>query len=166
MEILPMRNDDENPKLRVASLKELDALVGKYLIKETPQVFWEEEHACMRFDSIEEALDAMRDPYFQLFIPEDARQNTALKEIQEFRAYSSDLALAWEVVERISPQLEPMHVRCENGFWFATFGSKPEASSRSAPVAICLAALRAHGMEVDFALEWVASAADGHRAVA
>jgi len=161
-----MRNDDENPKLRVASLKELDALIGKYLIKEAPQVFWEEEHACMRFDSIEEALDAMRDPYFQLFIPEEARANTALKEVQEFRPYSSELTLAWEVVERISPQLEPMHVRCENGFWFATFGNHPEASSRSAPVAICLAALRAHGMEVDFTLEWASSAADSHRAVA
>lgn len=161
-----MRNDDVNPKLRVASLKELDALIGKYLIKETPQIFWEEEHACMRFDSIEEALEAMRDPYFQLFIPEEARANTALKEVQEFRAYSSELALAWEVVERISPQLEPMHVRCENGYWFATFGTQPEASSRSAPVAICLAALRAHGMEVDFALEWVPSASHNDRAVA
>jgi hypothetical protein len=167
MEILPMRTEDANPKLRVASLKELDALIGKYLVKETPQVFWEEEHACMRFDSIEEALDAMRDPYFQLFIPEEARANTALKEVQEFRAYSSDLALAWEVVERISPQLEPLHVRCENGFWFATFGTRPEAQSRSAPVAICLAALRAHGMDVDFALEWVVPVEPGKsRAVA
>ncbi len=46
-----MRNDEEHLKLRVASLKELDALVGKYLVKVTPQVFWEEEHACLRFDS-------------------------------------------------------------------------------------------------------------------
>jgi hypothetical protein len=149
----PMRNDDAHLKLRVASLKELDALVGKYLTKETPQVFWEEEHACMRFESIEEALEAMRDPYFQLFIPEDARAHTALKEVQEFRAYSSELALAWEVVERISPKVEPMHVRCENGTWFAAFGDQAESSSRSAPVAICLAALRAHGMDVDFLIE-------------
>jgi len=120
----------------------------------------------MRFDSIEEALDAMRDPYFQLFIPEEARANTALKEVQEFRAYSSDLALAWEVVERISPQLEPLHVRCESGFWYATFGTRPEAQSRSAPVAICLAALRAHGMDVDFALEWVPAVPGKSRAVA
>src|SRR5580700_3765535 len=148
-----MRNEDAHLKLRVASLKELDALVGKYLTKETPQVFWEEEHACLRFDSIEEALEAMRDPYFQLFIPEDARANTALKEVQEFRAYSSELTLAWEVVERLSPQLEPLHVRCEDGVWSAAFGDRPESSSRSAPVAICLAALRAHGMDVDFSFE-------------
>jgi hypothetical protein len=154
---MPIENfipsDAGNLKLRVASLKELDALVGKYLVKETPQVFWEEEHACLRFESIEEALEAMRDPYFQLFIPEEARPHTALKEVQEFRSYSSDLSLAWEVVERISPQLETMHVRCEDGVWSAAFGTRPEAVSRSAPVAICLAALRAHGMDVDLACE-------------
>jgi len=149
-----MRNEDAHLKLRVASLKELDALVGKYLTKETPQVFWEEEHACLRFDSIDEALEAMRDPYFQLFIPEDARANTALKEVQEFRAYSSELPLAWEVVERISPQLEPLHVRSQSGVWYAAFGNQAESCSHSAPVAICLAALRAHGMDVDFTLEW------------
>jgi hypothetical protein len=148
-----MRNDEEHLKLRVASLKELDALVGKYLVKETPQVFWEEEHACLRFDSVEEALEAMRDPYFQLFIPAGARPHTALKEVQEFRAYSTELALAWEVVERVSPQLEPMHVRCENGQWSAAFGDRPESTSSSAPVAICLAALRAHGMDVDLSME-------------
>jgi hypothetical protein len=160
-----MRTEDDNLRLRVASLKELDALVGKYLVKETPQVFWEEEHACMRFDSIEEALEAMRDPYFQLFIPEEARPHTALKEVQEFRAYSSELTLAWEVVERISPQLEPMHVRCENGLWSAAFGDRPECSSRSAPVAICLAALRAHGMDVDLSAERKLDSGQG-RAVA
>ncbi len=160
-----MRNEAAHLKLRVTSLKELDALVGKYLTKETPQVFWEEEHACLRFESIEEALEAMRDPYFQLFIPEDARANTALKEVQEFRAYSSDLALAWEVVERISPQLEPLHIRCVGSVWYAAFGSQPESSSSSAPVAICLAALRAYGMDVDFCGEQ-ASTQGGDRAVA
>ena len=148
-----MRNEEENLKLRVASLKELDALVGKYLVKETPQIFWEEEHACLRFESIDEALEAMRDPYFQLFIPEEARPHTALKEVQEFRPYSSELGLAWEVVERISPQLEPMHVRCQNGTWSAAFGDRPESTSSSAPVAICLAALRAHGMDVDLTVD-------------
>jgi len=162
---LPMRNDDADHKLRVASLKELDALVGKYLTKEAPQVFWEEEHACLRFESAEEALEAMRDPYFQLFIPEEARARTALKEVQEFRAYSSELALAWELVERVSPQLEPLHVRCQSSVWYAAFGSQPESCSHSAPVAICLAALRAHGMDVDFCAEWT-STQDGGRAVA
>jgi len=128
-------------------------LVGKYLTKESPQVFWEEEHACLRFESAEEALEAMRDPFFQLFIPPEARATTALKEVQEFRAYSSELALAWEVVERISPQLEPMHVRCQSGMWYAAFGDQAESCSPSAPVAICLAALKAHGMDVDLSSE-------------
>jgi hypothetical protein len=161
-----MRNDEAHLKLRVASLKELDALVGKYLTKEAPQVFWEEEHACLRFESIEEALEAMRDPYFQLFIPADARANTALKEVQEFRGYSSDLALAWEVIERISPHMEPLHVRCHSGLWYVAFGQQEESSSRSAPVAICLAALRANGMDVDFSAERKSMPGSGERAVA
>jgi hypothetical protein len=107
----------------------------------------------------------MRDPYFQLFIPEDARANTALKEVQEFRAYSSELALAWEVVERLSPELEPLHIRCVDGVWYAAFGAQPESSSSSAPVAICLASLRAYGMDVDFCLEHI-STQGGDRAVA
>jgi hypothetical protein len=76
-----------------------------------------------------------------------------LKEVQEFRPYSTELGLAWEVVERISPQLEPLHVRCQEGHWSAAFGDRPESVSRSAPVAICLAALRAHGMDVDLSME-------------
>jgi hypothetical protein len=163
--ILPMRNEDPHVKLRVASLKELDALVGKYLTKETPQIFWEEEHACLRFESIEEALEAMRDPYFQLFIPADARANTALKEVQEFRPYSSDLALAWEVVERISPKLEALHIRCEAGVWYAAFGTQQDSIAASAPVAICLAALRANGMDVDLCTDRDASSGND-RAVA
>ena len=132
-------------RLRVASLKELDALVGKYLTKETPQIFWEEQQVCLRFDSIEEALEAMHDPYFQQFIPKDALPHSSLTEVHEFRAYSSDLNCAWEVVERIS-QVELMYVCRRKRLVQAATGDREESCSKSAPVAICLAAfLRAHG---------------------
>src|ERR1051325_6658528 len=97
-----MRNDSNMENLRIATLKELDALVAKYVTLQNPQVFWEEQHASLLVDSIEEALEAMHDPYFQQFIPADARPTTALTEIHEYRAYSSDIATAWEVVEKIS----------------------------------------------------------------
>jgi len=154
-------------RLQVATLKELDALVGKYLTKETPQVFWEEQQVCLRFDSIEEALEAMHDPYFQEFIPKDARPHSSLTEVQEFRAYSTDLNRAWEVVEQLSSEVDAFHVQRKNGHWVAAFGDHPEAVSRSAPIAICLAALRARGIDVELVMEWAPSAAPAeNRAVA
>ena len=164
-ESMNMRKEPTPERLRIASLKELDALVGKYLTKETPQIFWEEQQVCLRFDSIEEALEAMHDPYFQQFIPKDARQSSSLTEVQEFRAYSSDLNCAWEVVEQLSTEAEAFHVRREKGQWIAAFGDRPETVSRSAPVAICLAALRVRGIEVELAMEWPQDAAPGHTRV-
>jgi hypothetical protein len=149
-----MRKEPKMERLRVANLKELDALVGKYLTKETPQIFWEEQQVCLRFDSIEEALEAMHDPYFQQFIPKDARPHSSLTEVQEFRAYSSDLNCAWEVVEQLGSDAATFHVRRENGLWLAAFGEYPVVTSRSAPVAICLAALRARGIDVEIVMDW------------
>lgn len=148
-----MRNEPKKERLRVASLRELDALVGRYLTRETPQVFWEEQQVCLRFDSLEEALEAMHDPYFQQFIPEEARQQSSLAEVQEFRPYSSDLTLAWEVVEQLSAELDAFRVWHEKGSWFAVFGDRQPATARSAPVAICLAALLTCGLEVEMIAE-------------
>jgi hypothetical protein len=148
-----MRHEQQLERLRIASLKELDALVGRYVTKEAPQVFWEEEQVCLRFDSLEEALEAMHDPYFQQFIPSDARAHSALTEVQEFRPYTSDLEHAWEVVQQLSANAEILCVRRVDGCWLASFGERPAASSRSAPVAICLAALRACGLEVELEAE-------------
>jgi uncharacterized protein YecE (DUF72 family) len=153
-------------RLRVASLKELDALVGKYLTKEAPQIYWEEEQVCLRFDSIEEALEAMHDPYFQQFIPKDVRAKSSLTEVHEFRAYSSDLNCAWEVVERMNSEHDAFHVVRKNGHWVAAFADYPEAHSRSAPVAICLAALRARGIDVELVTEWAPAPPAQSRAVA
>ena len=149
-----MRKETTTERLRVTSLKELDALVGKYLTKETPRIFWEEQQVCLRFDSIEEALEAMHDPYFQQFIPKDALPHSSLTEVHEFRAYSADLNSAWEVVELLAANAGPFQVNRENGLWVAGFGEHPKATSRSAPIAICLAGLRARGIDVDLPVDW------------
>ena len=163
-----MRKEPKMERLRVASLKELDALVGKYLTKETPQVFWEEQQVCLRFDSIEEALEAMHDPYFQQFIPKDARPHSSLTEVHEFRAYSSDLNCAWEVIDQLSTDGEAFQIHKEQGKWCAAFGESAKVASHSAPVAICLAALLARGIDVELAMDWApaAVAAAPSRAVA
>jgi hypothetical protein len=109
---------------------------------------------CLRFDSIEEALEAMRDPYFQEFIPKDSRSHSSLTEVQEFPAYSSDLSLAWEVVAQMSGNTDGFRVRREDGLWLAAFGERPPSVSSSATVAICLAALLARGIEVELVTGW------------
>ena len=145
-----MRNESTTARVRVETLRELDALVGKYLIGEDPQTYWEDSQSFMRFDSIEEALNAMADPYFQRCFPEGVRLDNELSEVFEFRAYSSDLSLAWEVVERLSGTVNTLRVKRERNRWVAAFGDGPSASASSAPVAICMAALRTRGIEVDF----------------
>ena len=145
-----MRNESTTARVRVGTLRELDALVGKYLTGEPPQTYWEDSHSFLRFDSIEEALNALGDPYFQRCFPEGVRLDNELSEVFEFRAYSSDLSLAWEVVERLSGTVNTLRVKREKNRWVAAFGDGPAASASAAPVAICLAALRTRGIEVDF----------------
>ncbi len=148
-----MRNEFTTSRVRVGTLRELDALIGKYLTGETPQTYWEDSHSYVRFDSIEEALNAMSDPYFQRCFPEGVRLDNELSEVFEFRAYSSDLTLAWEVVERLSGTINTLRVRREKNRWVAAFGDGPAVSATAAPVAICLAALQTRGIEVDLDLE-------------
>ena len=125
-------------------------LVGKYLAGDAPQTFWEDSHSYLRFDSIEEALKTLGDPYFQRCFPDGVRLDNELSEIFEFRAYASDMTLAWEVVERLTGVDHPMVERREKRRWVASFGDGPSARARSAPVAICLAALLARRIAVDF----------------
>lgn len=145
-----IRNDSITAQVRIATLRELDALVGKYLTGDAPKTFWEDSHSYLRFDSIEEALSTLGDPYFQRCFPDGVRLDNELSEVFEFRAYSSDMTLAWEVVERLTGVDHPMVMRREKGRWVASFGDGPSARARSAPVAICLAALLARGIAVDF----------------
>jgi hypothetical protein len=137
-------------RVRVGTLRELDALVGKYLTGEVPQTYWEDSQSFLRFESIEEALNALGDPYFQRCFPDGVRLDNELSEVYEFRAYSSDLSLAWEVVERLSGTVNTLRVKREKNRWVAAFGDGASASATAAPVAICLAALQARGIEVDF----------------
>ena len=81
------------------------------------------------------------------------RLGNEVSEVYEFRAYSSDLSLAWEVVERLSGTVNTLRVRREKDRWVAAFGDGSPADAASAPVAICLAALRTRGIEVDFDLD-------------
>ena len=134
--------------VQVTSLKQLDALIGYYLTSEEPHTHWEDSSVHMRFDTIEEALDAFQDRYFQQFIPEHARRNTILSQVHVYRPYSTDLAAAWVLVEKLGALEQPLHVRFERACWTAAFGERTPVSADTAPLAICLAALRIRGIEV------------------
>ena len=144
-----MRKDDPSESIRVNSLAELDALVGRYLTGETPRVHWVDSHTQFQFDSVEEAVEAVNDPFFQQFVQRDGPPTTVLMEVKEYRRYSSDLATAWELVEYLTHRLEPLSVWHEAEKWEGAFGNREFVAAPSAPLAICLAALRARGVEVE-----------------
>ena len=137
-------------RVRLGSLTELDALVGEQIVEEVPQTHWEHAETNFRFESIEEALEALQDPYIRQFAPQAEWKAAVLMEVKEFRRYSVDLNAAWTLVERLSPKLDALHVKHANGAWVAAFGSGPATMTETAPLAICIAALRARGIEVEF----------------
>ncbi len=63
--------------------------------------------------------------------------------------YSTDIADAWQVIEHMNDRGWSPTVFCEFQWWIANFftdiAGSFEASAETAPLAICLAALRAMG---------------------
>lgn len=148
-----MGNDLVMERVKVETFAELDGLVGRYVTGQEPETHWEDSHAQLRFDSIEEALEALRDPYFQQFIPEEDRARTILREVREFPAYSCDLNLAWALVEKMSNRADALLIVQERGSWRASFGNWPAITAPTPALAICLAALKARGLDIDFESE-------------
>ncbi len=137
----------------IRSLAELDALVGKYLTGEVPRVHWVDTHTQFQFESVEEAVESVNDPFFRQFVQQEGPATTVVMEVREYRRYSSELVTAWELVAHLSHRLEPLLMRREGSQWQGAFGNREFVSAPSAPVAICLAALRARGVEVECRLD-------------
>jgi hypothetical protein len=149
-----MKSKGDVPRtIDVRSLLELDALVGQYLTGETPVMHWVNSHTELVFDSVEEAVEAVNDPFYRQFVPRDAPTTAVLTEVREFRPYSSDLTIAWELVEHLSHTLEPLVVRRAGDKWEGAFGSREFISGPTAAIVICLAGLRSRGVEVRLLLE-------------
>ena len=150
------RKEDATQTVRVRSPAELDALVGKYLTGETPCVHWINSNTDFWFDSVEEAVEAVNDPFFHQFTKPDGTKDstpTVLTEVRVFRRYSTELTIAWELVAYLTHGLEPLLVRREGETWESAFGDREFISAPTAPIAICLAALRTRGVEVECLLE-------------
>jgi len=65
------------------------------------------------------------------------------------RRYSTDIAAAWEVVEELDLSMYPL--ACTVG-WRFEFDRNEGAEAETAPLAICLAALKAKGINVTLGL--------------
>ena len=134
-------------RFRIRSLRELDALVGERLTGEVPRKYWENAKNHFRFSSLEDALDALDEPLFLALVSDEADTKPALiTEVKEFRAYSSDLNNAWNVVDCINI---PLLMRREHEQWRAIFG-ETSALGRTPAIAICIAGLRANGIELEY----------------
>lgn len=142
-------NPSISTRVKVASLAEIDAMVGAHITNEVPKTHWEDLHAHLRCETFEEALEAMGDPYFQQGMPSERGAHPLLREVHVYREYSTKLDVAWEVVERLTDANVALAVKQENGGWSASFGSHPAAAAVTAPLAICLAGLRVCGVEVE-----------------
>jgi hypothetical protein len=145
-----MRIDEFAERVRVSSLRELDALVGERLTHETPNSHWEDARTQICFPSLEEAIEAASDPYVSRLKPGGCSATAELTEVREFRRYSSDLDAAWLVVEQVSAGAHALVVQRYGERWAAAFGPGPIVEAPTAPLAICIAGLLARGIAVEF----------------
>lgn len=144
------------PPAKIVSLDQLDALVGRYVMDDHPTVYWEHSYSHWRFDNLSDALEALNDPFFASMVPEAKRASLSVAEVREFPAYSSDLTASMRLVERLGAERKPLNLLAASEKWVAAFGNDERVEAPSAGVAICMAALRTRGIEVDLARSAVA----------
>ena len=136
-------------RVRVASLSQVDALVGEHVTGDPPEVAWQDSYGLFRFTSRDEAEEAIHNSYYRLFRPDLDWDIATIEEIRIYPAYSNDLMAAWEVVECLSAESHQMEIRRQGEFWRAAFAGA-EAFAGTPALAICLAALRSKGIDPIF----------------
>jgi hypothetical protein len=136
-------------RVRVASLSQLDALVGEHVTGDAPDVAWQDSYGLFRFTTRDEAEEAIHNSYYRLFRPDLDWDTATIMEVRRFPHYSSDLMAAWEVVEHLGAESRQTEIRRQGDFWRAAF-SGAEAFAATPSLAICLAALRARGIDPIF----------------
>jgi hypothetical protein len=133
-------------RIYVATLSQLDALVGECVTGDPPQIVWQDSYGLFHFATRDEAEDAIHNSYYRLFRPDLDWDNATVEEVRRFPHYSSDLMSAWEVLERLAAESRQTEIRRQGESWRAAF-SGAEAFAPTPALAICLAALRTRGVE-------------------
>lgn len=134
-------------RMRVASLSQLDELVGKHVTGEVPETSWEDSNGLFHFETQNEARDAIRDSYYHRFYPQADWEHAEVVEVKRYHPYSSDLSVAWQVVEQMSSENLGLEMRREGRDWIASFGGNTAVAAQTAPLAICLAGLRTRSID-------------------
>lgn len=112
-----------------------------------PQTEWRDSHHLFRFGTKDEAIKAVHDPYFRMFSPTLDWDSVTVVEVKMFQPYASDLTAAWEVVGKLNRLHQPLELRADGENWLAAFGACEPIAAPTAPLAVCLAALRARGID-------------------
>lgn len=134
---------------KVATLAELDALVGEHVVMETPELHWEDSHGTFQFETEAEARNAIHDPYYQNFLPDVDWAETIVRQVRTYRAYATDIVAFWRMVAAVSESHGALKLTRDCGQWCAGFGKGTECRAHSPQIAVCLAALKAQGLKVD-----------------
>ena len=108
-----------------------------------------DSHGHFQFETEDEAKAAVNDPYYQQFLPVVDWSQTVIEEVQVYRPYCSDSAAVWQLVGQASEKHGPLSIARKQGRWWAAFGRSAKKDARTAPVAICLAALEAAGFRIE-----------------
>jgi hypothetical protein len=144
-----VRAKAKSGQVRIASLSQLDALVGEYVTGDAPEVAWQDSYGLFRFTSRPEAEEAISNSYYRLFRPDLDWDIATVEEVRLYPNYSGDLMAAWEIVERLGSETRQTEIRRQGDFWRAAF-SGAEAFASTPAMAICLAALRTRGIDPVF----------------
>ena len=134
---------------RVTTVAELDALVGEFVVVEKPEVYWEDSHGTFQFDTEEAARKAIRDPYYQNFLPDVDWSGTIVRQVRSYRPYVADPVAFWKMITAASEQYGALRLTRERGEWCAVFDKGTETRALSPQIAVCLAALAAKGIFPD-----------------
>ena len=136
-------------RIRVASLAQLDALVGERVAGDTPEVAWQDSYGMFRFSTRGEAEEAIQNSYYRLFWPDLDWDSATVQEVRQYPPYTTDLGAAWTIVERLGEQGGRTEIRRQGDSWRAAFAGA-EAFAATPAMAICLAALRSRGIDPIF----------------
>ncbi len=144
-----MPSESAQPVHRASSVSELETLIGTHVTHETPEVFWVDSHGLFQFATELEALAALKDPYFQQFLPDVDWSQTVVRKVSIYRHCCTEAAALWQMVEKASTTHGALSLQRNHGRWWAGFGKAAKKDARTAPVAICLAALEAEKIAVE-----------------
>lgn len=126
-------------------LTTIDAHVAEHITWVAPQVHWEDSCSGFQYETLGEALDAMRDPVIRSFVSREPPESAVVEEIRTFPAYSTRITVAFQVVEALGHLR--FNLQSSGGVWSASFADNPAVTANSAPLAICLAGLAEKGFD-------------------